>query len=295
MLEKIIPIILLFLLGGVLKKLKVLKKQDGDILLKFVFFLSIPAMAMNSMLDAVFNSSFLLIPLAAFLIMTGTYFCAKLAVRFIKMSQKQEGTFIIGAMIMNTGFILPFFTALFSNEEFVYVAIFDLSNIFLIFSFAYFVAVKYGSNSANSKQIAKKILIVPPLWGILIGLALNFFDITVGSTIINLLDLLGDTMTPLVMIALGLYFSPKISNIGKVSAVFLIRIGIGFSIGIFYLIIMKITGAAGAAILIGAAAPVGYNTFILSQLENLDTEFAATLVSFSLILGLVYVPLILLL
>jgi len=272
-----------------------MKKEDGDILLRFVFYLSIPSLALSSMLNAEFNRSFILIPLAAIVVMVITFLIASFLMRFIKMTRQQKGTFLIGCMIMNTGFILPFFAAIFPSEDFVFVAMFDLANIFLIFTFAYFVALRYGSNGQGSSLLWKKLIIVPPLWGIVIGIVFNLLNIGIGTVMTNLFDFLGETITPLVMIALGLYFSPKITNVGKVSAVFLIRLGIGFLIGIAYLIILKVTGAAAAAILIGAAAPVGYNTFVLSQMEGLDTEFAATLVSFSLILGLVYVPLILML
>jgi len=47
--------------------------------------------------------------------------------------------------------------------------------------------------------------------------------------------------------------------------------------------------------MIGAAAPVGYTTLTYSFLENLDMEFAASLISFSIIMGMIFVPLLILL
>jgi len=47
----IIPIILIFLLGFVLRKTKVLKSEDGDILLKLIFYLSLPALIISSIIN----------------------------------------------------------------------------------------------------------------------------------------------------------------------------------------------------------------------------------------------------
>jgi len=42
----------------------------------------------------------------------------------------------------------------------------------MIFTFAYYFAIKYG-NKGNSKIQIKKFLLLPPIWGLILGITYN--------------------------------------------------------------------------------------------------------------------------
>jgi len=44
-------------------------------------------------------------------------------------------------------------------------------------------------------------------------------------------------------------------------------------------------------VLLGSSAPIGFNTITFASMEELDKEFAASLVSASIVTGIIYVPL----
>ena len=69
-----------------------------------------------------------------------------------------------------------------------------------------------------------------------------------------------------------------------------IRILGGLAFGILLSNLFGLEDMLRKVVIICSSAPVGYNTLVLSSLENLDKEFAASLVSISLILGIIYVP-----
>jgi len=66
----------------------------------------------------------------------------------------------------------------------------------------------------------------------------------------------------------------------------------GLALGLALSWVFGLEGIVRDIVIICSSAPVGYNTLVLSSLENLDKDFAASLVSISLILGIIYVPLL---
>ncbi|HRY84618.1 MAG TPA: AEC family transporter, partial [Candidatus Cloacimonadota bacterium] len=66
--SKIIPLILAFLLGIILKQLKLLKKEDAPVLLRVVLSVTLPALTILSINRAVLDPDMLFIPLSAMLV-----------------------------------------------------------------------------------------------------------------------------------------------------------------------------------------------------------------------------------
>jgi len=68
--------------------------------------------------------------------------------------------------------------------------------------------------------------------------------------------------------------------------------GLGLLLGWLLTLIFGITGMTRTIIIASSSTPVGFNTLIFANLEKLDREFAANLVSFSILIALGYLPLI---
>lgn len=64
------------------------------------------------------------------------------------------------------------------------------------------------------------------------------------------------------------------------------------TLGILLCAIFNVQGVVKSIVLIGAAAPAGYNTLTFSSIEKLDTQFAAGLVSCSILFGIIFIPLL---
>ncbi|MCD8480268.1 MAG: AEC family transporter [Candidatus Cloacimonetes bacterium] len=94
------------------------------------------------------------------------------------------------------------------------------------------------------------------------------------------------------MIALGLYFEPKLKNMGKAFIAIFIRMGVGLGIGYLLATVFGLNGLTRTTVIVCSALPIGFNTLIFANLENMDREFAATMVSFSIIIALLYLPLL---
>lgn len=143
--EKLAPIIFIFILGLILRKLKVFNQEHADLFLKFAFYISFPSSFLLSIPRLNLALEMIYLPVTAMAIIVLTYFAARIAGNLLKLPKPSLGVFLISSMIMNTGFTFPFFLSAFGHEGFALAALFDLGNTFLIFTFIYFIAIKHGS------------------------------------------------------------------------------------------------------------------------------------------------------
>ena len=290
--SKVSPIIIIFFLGYALKKIKLFSSSTADTLLKLSFYVTLPALTFLSGATAELNLKFIFLPLIAVLTMLLIALISAPIARLFKMPRPTHGSFFVGTLIMNTGFTLPFVLAAFGNQGLAIYTIFDFGNSLMIFTFAYYFAIKYG-NKNDSKIPIKKFLLLPPIWGLLLGIIFNLAKIELSQTAINYFEIAGNPTIFLVIFSLGLYFHPHVYNLGKMFTVFGLRIGVGMLLGFGFATLFGLEGISRTLVIVFCGAPVGYNTLIFSSLEGMDKEFAASLVSISLLLGIIYVPLLL--
>lgn len=288
--EKIIPLIIAFFAGIAAKHSHLLKKEDGAVLLKLVLSITLPALTILSISKAKLDFAMLYIPFSAMLVVFCVYFISRFTMKFLAMQRPTMGSFLVGTMIMNTAFVLPFFWAAYENEGLARASLFDIGNTMLIFTFIYYNAIKYGDNSKEDHVDWKRFLRLPPLWGMLIAFAIKALHVEIPMVGQNFLTLVGQPTTPLIMIALGLYFEPKLKNLGKASIAVFIRMGLGLGIGYLLATVFALSGISRTVVIVSSATPVGFNTLIFANLENMDREFAATMVSISIMIAMFYIP-----
>ncbi|MEN6444656.1 MAG: AEC family transporter [Candidatus Cloacimonas sp.] len=288
--EKIIPLILAFFIGIAFKALKLLSEEDAPILLKVVLNVCLPCLTIISIAQIQLKLDMILIPLLAIIVVLLMYVISRIIGKFWKMEKTTFGSFLVGTMIMNTAYALPFFFAAFGNEGLARASLFDIGNTFMIFTFTYYNAIKYGGNNQSAQIQWKKFLRLPPLWAMVIAFTWKFSTLPMPHLALNFLNFLGQPTVPLMMIALGLYFNPQLCNLGKAALAIFVRMGIGLGIGIGLSAIFGLSGVSRIVVTVCPALPIGFNTLIFANLENLDREFAATIVSISIFIALFYVP-----
>lgn len=289
---KIIPIILIFILGYILKGIKLFKKEDGTLFLKVVFYIAQPALIILSITNIKLVLDFIYLPLIAVLVIIITFILSFFIGKLLQLKQTTLGVFLIGSMIMNIGFTLPFIIAAYGEEGIARISLFDFGNALLVFTFVYYFACKYGSNEKNSAGMVKKFILSPPIWALIIAIILNLTSLQLPNSINNFLQIIANLTIPLIMLSLGIYFTPKLINPIPLSLVIIIRMFFGLLLGFFFVKLFNLDGLTRLIVLIGSAAPVGYNTLTFSSLENLDTEFAASLVSIAILIGIIFLPIL---
>lgn len=289
---KILPVILIFVLGFILKVFGVLKQDHGDVFMRVVFYLSLPALVILSLTRIELSPKLAWLPFISFTIIMLQFGISYFTGKAMGMDRKTHGVLLVGTMIMNIGFALPFVIASFGDEGLALLSLFDFSNAILAFTLVYYIACRYGKHGNSSKLLFRKFIYSPPIWALVTGIILNLTNTTIPPVPANLLQILGDLTIPLIMIALGIFFNIKLIKPGPVFIGIFIRMGIGFLLAFAFCTLLDLEGLIKTIVLIGASAPVGFNSIIFASMEKLDKEYAASMVSFGIIAGLVVIPLL---
>ncbi|MFH1638215.1 MAG: AEC family transporter [Candidatus Woesearchaeota archaeon] len=292
LLVKILPVIFLFILGYFLKKIGLLTKKHAEIFLKVVLYVSLPPLLLLSLLSIDLSFELAFLPLIAAIIVLAALLVSYPVGRSMKLPRKTFGVFVIGTMVMNFGFVLPFIIAGYGDEGIAASVIFNFGNIFLHFTLVYFLACKYGTNRQDTKEMLKKFVLLTPLWALGIGILFNLCRIGLPKAVEGTLELVGSLTVPLTMIALGVFLGSRIMRPMALALGLLIRMGFGLFLGVMLSWLFGLEGILRAVVIISAAAPVAYNTVTFASIEHLDQDFAASMVSIAILLGIVLTPLL---
>jgi len=292
---KILPVYLLFLAGIVLKLLKIIKKENAEFLLKLVFYFTLPALIIRSLSSVPLDFKVSLMPLISALIILITYFFSLIYVKINKLPAEKAGVLFAGTMILNIGFIIPFVHSVYGDYGLSRLLLFDFSNGFLAYSVVYAIAVRHGNKDNNLKSVWKKLLFSPPLWALMIALFLNIFHLQIPVNIVPFLEISGNLTIPLLLIAIGVFFEPQLTQFRNLAAAVFIRMILGLLLGFIFVKIFQLEGINKLIVLAGASAPAGFNTLTFATLENLDKKFAAVFVSVSILIAMIWIPILILL
>lgn len=295
LLLKIVPVVLLFLLGVVLRRIGLFSKSNADLFLKLFFHVALPALILLSVPRLDLSLKVVALPLMAASINFITYGIAYLAARRFDLDRQVFGVFLIGAVIMNTGFTFPFILSAYGPEGMAFATLFDFGNATVVLSFVYYLACRYGGDcNRGSLALLKKFLASSPLMALGIAVLLNLAGVGLPAVANEFLKILGAMTAPLMMLSLGIYFNPRLCRAGPLAAVIIIRMLVGLLLGAACVVLFNLHGLAMAIVLILSSAPAGINTLTFATMENLDGDFAASVVSYSTLIGLVLIPLFIL-
>jgi predicted permease len=137
--------------------------------------------------------------------------------------------------------------------------------------------------------LAKRMLSLPPVLGLIIGLTINCLSIPIPSILFNVLDTLAKANKPLVLLLMGIYLSFELdkSQFFAISKVLVLRLIFGFLIvcSLFYL--LPAYPQIRNVLMICCLLPIGMTILPFSDELNYDSRIAGTLLNFSLILSFV--------
>lgn len=290
-LEKLMPIILFFIIGYTLKMLKILSKEDASVLLKLIFYLMSPAVIIISVSSMEFTKTLIYYPIAAICIHCVMIVIGIIFSKFLKLTDNERKIFRGGTLIMNMTFILPFFIVFFGEKNVYLLSLFDAGNLVMITTIVYSIFVSQKDDSIKDKMI--KIVKSPLIIALAIGIIINVTKVTIPEGIRITLQQIASVTGVLIMIALGAYFTPKFSRL-KLSLIIIAVKVIGILIvGTIVGRVLPLDEMGRTIILLGALSPVGNNILTYVFITDGDMELAINVVSLSIILSFINVSLLL--
>lgn len=293
---KIAPVLLTFALGVLLRRGGIFNKSNADLFLKLFFYVAAPALFLRAVPSLDLSIDLIAIPLSAVAIDFSIYGLAWLVGKRLDLERHTLGAFIIGAVIMNTGFLYPFALSVYGPEGMAIASLFDFGHASVAFSFIYINACRYGrGNDHTAALLFRKFISAPPLIALFAGLLLNLTNAQLPVVIAEFVNILSGLVTPLMMIPLGIYFEARIYRARPLVTAIILRMIGGFGVGLACTLIFDLQGLVRTMVLLLSAAPTGIMALTFSSMEELDGDMAASIVSYSTMIGLILTPVLIML
>ena len=293
---KIIPLFVLTILGFVLQKITS-KAIDIAVLGKLSLYLLTPSVMFLGAYHAPLNMQYLIIPIIIFILLSSTTILLVFILEKFFPHISHVGPSFVSAT-SNVGYFgLPLILSLYGEE--------NLSLIVLgIMGFglaentvgAFFMARgNYGVKKALQTTIK-----LPNLWAFLLGVILNFSNITLPSQLITVFQQLKITYTTIGMILIGVSFaglqSTKI-NWKKVMEILMVKhiwqpLWFFLVIPLFMLILPAVDPIQQKILLIQSFCPVAGNTIVFAAVFKQKTNDIVTALLISTILAFITIPLL---
>ncbi len=291
----VLPILMLIGVGVLVRLSRLIDERSGLVLTRLAYHVTIPAAIFTSIARAPLTTGMLLLPVIGFvlpLLLAGLIY---LTTQRLADRPRQRGVMLVSTVVLGV-FGYPFFDLFFGAPGLARIAMFDVGNAIYAGTIALWMAQFFGSRGdgatgdhASGGVSWRKVLTSPVLLASVLGVAASALGLSLGGPLGNLLDRLTAANTPLAMIAVGVFLRPRRIYGGLLGQFVGIRMLLGIALGwaIAYLAGMRqldLVVACSASTL-----PTGTTALIYAGNEGLDTEFAAAIISLTVILSMVLI------
>jgi len=289
------PIFFFFLIGVLLRHSGLAEKSDGDFVLRLVFFVTLPLLILITLQDVTLSADKVWLPVANIVVNLLCLGAMLIATRPLGLSRSTRGSMAMNAMIANNSFMFPFVLAIYGETGFVDAVLFDFGNAIMVATVTYATAFNYSDEPFEKFSMLKRIGSGPLFWALAIGVILSVTGRALPPVIIDVIDPVAQMTSPLILIALGILFSLSFRQLRLVGLTLFIRMGLGFVFGFGLATLVGLEGQTFVIVALCSGAPIGFMALTFTSLARLDMELTTTAVSLSILLGLFYIPLLILL
>lgn len=193
-------------------------------------------------------------------------------------SQPTQGSFILAAMVGNTGYLGYPVTLAFGGAQYFALALFYdlLGTTLAAYGLGVVLAAHFGRGVQNQWQLVQTLLINPTLWSFGFGLA--YRQLPLPTAVEVSLNRLAWTIVALSLVLIGMQLSQLNSwhslpqaSISLGIKMLLVPLILGSSLSLFGL-----RGSTQLVIVLQMAMPPAFATLVISEAYNLDRDLAVT-------------------
>jgi predicted permease len=209
--ENFILIVLALGIGYGFNRLHIFPEESANILNKFVIFISLPAMILLQIPKLTLSMDILIPVIIAWVVMTVTAILTLFISKKLHFSKEVTGALMLVAVLTNSSFLgIPVINAYLGDEALPFILVYDQMGTFLaLATYGIFVVAYYSNQSEiNVRIMVVKILTFPPFVSLII--ALFFIGTPFPETISKVLLMLGNTIVPIALVAVGLQLQLKL-------------------------------------------------------------------------------------
>ncbi|MBM4763393.1 AEC family transporter [Bacillus sp. B15-48] len=267
-------VILLIGIGYLFKKFHILKEQDGEVISRIVFNITLPALIIVSLSSVEIEAKLIMIP---FIVIFFGLITTLVAFFLFKNEKKElKGSMMMLSTGYNVGlFAFPLVEAIWGAEGLLYFGMFDVGNSFLVFGLSYILGSYYSKEglSLKPREILRKFSKSIPLMTYIIMSILNFSNIHLPNFFIDVASILSQANMPLSLILLGIYlnFTLEKGSARPTVKYLLYRYGTGLIGGLLFFLFVPVDDMFKFTILIGFLLPIGLSVIPYAHEFNYST------------------------
>lgn len=215
--------------------------------------------------------------------------------RTLKLPKQTTGALTVAGGLGNTSFIgLPMIEAFYNGSwTSTGIMISQLGTYLVLGTVGIVVICRYSDASASRLDIAKRIATFPPLIAVLTAGALVGMEYPVWAD--NLLIRLGDTLTPLALVSVGLQLRAGLLRGNAIVA----AIGLGYKlvlapvlIALVYVVGLHLRGEMTQVVLFEAAMPPQIGSAIVAMQYGLNAELITLMIGIGTVLCFLTLPVV---
>lgn len=279
MLLQLMPMILVVLIGYGLKRTGLLQAADARTIGKLLTHLALPAIIFKALVTASLTPDLIYLPLSALVVVLGLTLIGWLGASWLKEDRATTGALITTFPTFEGGAVgYPLMLLVFGEVGLSRLVLFDLAQAIYLLTVVYGLSTWYGQGNITVPEVVQKLARTPFFWAILLGLGGNVLGLNSGL-VLDLVNLIGGSFLPLVLLLLGLEFQVEMASVGFYGLLALAKIGSGLGLGWLVATAFGLSGVELAAVLVGAALPPSMLTLLFAQENQLNTRFIISLIS----------------
>jgi len=292
---ELLPIFAFFAIGLLLKGAGMAERSHGDFLLRMVFFVTLPLLILITLPHAQLSAGKAVLPLANVVVNLSCLAAVLLALRLRSLPRATKGSMVMNAMTSNNAFVFPFVLSIYGESGFADAIIYDFGNVIMVATITYITAFKYSDEAHDNLTMLKRLVKSPLLWALGTGVVLSVTGTALPEAVSRVATPLAHMTSPLILIALGIFFSLSLRHMKLVGIALLIRMVLGLAFGLGFATLVGLEGQTFAVIALCSAAPIGFTALTFTSMARLDMELTTAAVSLSILIGMFYIPLLILL
>ena len=227
-LTKTATFILIILLGYLLKRLGILKREDSAIISKLIMNLTLPCALLSSSKDIQINGITLILIVFALLINIFAFYFGILC-SFRQSTKVERAVSALNISGFNIGnFAIPFVQSFYSSSYIGYICMFDLGNAVAGFGLIYFLSCLYVQKDSRFRirDLTDKLLKSVPFMTYIFIVILSLLKLQLPAFIQSTVSTIGSANVFLSMILIGLLleFHIDYSEIKDVARIMILRV-----------------------------------------------------------------------
>jgi len=204
---------------------------------------------------------------------------------FKDISHPSFGVMILAAAFGNVTYLgLPVITEMLGAQHGYVAILYDLlATTPILLTIGVFIAAQYGSGDQVSFATAiRRVLRLPPLWGVAGGIAVHAVDITVPKIVLETAGLMGKTVIPIMTFTVGLALDfSDLRRLPRAIPALILKLGVAPVLAWWVGSRLGITDEALKAVTIEGAMPVMVLSLVIADEFDLDVPLAAMCITVS--------------